>query len=294
MEFNKSSKQTIFTQEYYSIDPKSFGQIANLKKKVKQSSSKSVKLNARFFRPYCVVYLDQVLCSINKEKDKSVFSKDPNLNSYLNQCGFEFLHSSAELGELFPSENIIRLIRFIDSTNWTEEVTKWLEDIVLKYIQNCSKPLRKKIVESLWEIVNNGFTHGQSEFGLSCCGQYYPQKKYFEIAFYDSGYGLANRVWDFTGEGRFLNNDSDCIEWAMQKGNSTSRTPDAGLGLYLLREFLKVNQGAFQIIAGDGYFGNMEDEIETKHTIKNSIEGTLVNIRINVSDNILYKLKGEK
>ena len=87
--------------------------------------------------------------------------------------------------------------------------------------------------------------------------------------------------------------DADCIEWAMERGNSTLSIPDCGLGLYLLREFLRMNRGAFQIVAGNGYFGNMDETSDIKHTLRNSIDGTVVNIRIDVSDNKLYKLIGE-
>ncbi|MBU0559951.1 MAG: hypothetical protein KJ799_03800 [Bacteroidetes bacterium] len=288
----KSTK--IFSQEYYSIDPKSLGQLANLKKIIDMSKQDSIGLKARFFRPYCVAYLNQVLWTINEKRKVKVFSIDSNLNSYLKQSGFEFLSQEAQFGELFPQENIITIRRFKDAKDLDSKVIKWLENIVYKFIPNCSQQLRKKIVQSLWEILNNGFTHGKSKYGISSCGQYYPKKKYFEIAFYDSGYGLANRVWDYKSGKLELLNDSDCIEWAAQKGNSTLQNPDAGLGLFLLREFLKVNQGAFQIIAGKGYFGNMEEEIDIKHTLRNSIDGTLVNIRVNISENIIYKLKGEE
>jgi hypothetical protein len=63
-------------------------------------------------------------------------------------------------------------------------------------------------------------------------------------------------------------------------------------GLHLLREFLKVNRGAIQIVSGDGYFGQFGDDAPSFQNLRNPIAGTLVNIRV-VFDNHLYQLKGE-
>ena len=289
--FRKS--KGVFTQDYYSIDPKSLGQLANLKTKIETARSKDVILNTKFLRPYCVAYLDQTLCHINTIKKTSIYSEAPGANQYLQQCYFPFLSQSAGFCSPFPQEDIIQLRRFTDRLLIDTEIKDWFESIVKRFVPNSSARLRKEIVQSLSEIVNNSFIHGDSKFGLSCCGQYYPQKKYFEIAFYDSGYGLANRVIEFNPYPGKALLDSECIEWAMQRGNSTLRDPEAGLGLYLLRQFVRITRGAFQIIAGNGFFGDMDEETDKKLTISNSIDGTLVNIRINIFDNVSYKLKGE-
>jgi hypothetical protein len=88
-------------------------------------------------------------------------------------------------------------------------------------------------------------------------------------------------------------NDAECIDWAVQKGNSTRpRNEPSGLGLHLLRQFLSLNQGVFQIVSGNGYYGQHANNQPTICTLKSSIKGTLVNIRV-VFDNDLYQLKGE-
>ncbi len=90
-----------------------------------------------------------------------------------------------------------------------------------------------------------------------------------------------------------LNNshvDSDYIEWAMERGNTTLEIPNAGLGLFILRKFLKINQGSFQIISGNGYFGHISNENEEKRNLQNFLDGTLVNLRI-IFDQNIYLLK---
>ena len=79
--FRKS--KGVFTQEYYRIDPKSLGQLANLKTKIETARSKDVILNTKFLRPYCVAYRDQTLCHINTIKKTSIYSETPGANQYL-------------------------------------------------------------------------------------------------------------------------------------------------------------------------------------------------------------------
>ena len=84
-----------------------------------------------------------------------------------------------------------------------------------------------------------------------------------------------------------------CITWALERGNSTQPINEsAGLGLHLLREFLTMNHGVFQIISGYGYFGQESDGSHRFCNLRNSISGTLVNIRV-IYDNHRYQLSGE-
>lgn len=46
------------------------------------------------------------------------------------------------------------------------------------------------------------------------------------------------------------------------------------------------------MISGDGYFGQVGPDQPTITTLRNPIQGTLVNIRV-VFDNKLYTIKGE-
>jgi hypothetical protein len=84
---------------------------------------------------------------------------------------------------------------------------------------------------------------------------------------------------------QYLSKDCDLIEWSLQKGNSTLNKPNSGLGLFFLREFIKINRGNFQIISNKGFFGHINSPTEEKVTLNNFIEGTLINIRINYINN---------
>jgi hypothetical protein len=279
---------------YYGIKPESIGQLGVLARQITQCVGKSALLKVKFVRPYGVAYLDQFVLNLRDQKNLRVASTYPQVNQYLKQCGFKHLPRDAPCGNPFPQEEIITIRRFTGSPLEVEKkVVRWLTKEVLSFLPRLSSKLRKEVVENLWEIIHNGLVHGEGDFGVSSCGQFYPQMGYFEVAFSDLGHGIPRLVRDFRAV-PLSACDADCIAWAVEKGHSTRPfTESAGLGLHLLREFLSINGGVFQLISGDGYFGQFGADQPTSTTLRNPIEGTLVNIRV-VFDDHLYRIKGEE
>ncbi|MDP1676381.1 MAG: hypothetical protein Q8L88_05890 [Bacteroidota bacterium] len=276
---------------YFGINPKSFGQLAVFKKQIEQNKTDLKILKVEFLRPYCIAYLDQILQTYNKEKQLFIGSIYPKANQYLKQVGFEFVHSNSKGCESFKQEEIICVKRFTGSLIEVEEqVVHWILNDIIPFLPTFEDNLRKKIVKNLWEIINNGLSHGEGEFGVSACGQFYPLKGYFEVAFYDSGHGIPTLTRNYLKD-KAPASDSECITWAVQEGNSTRPFEEsAGMGLHLLRRFLTVNHGTFQIASGVGYYA--DDSVIPAVKLKNYIDGTLVNIRV-IYDNYTYQLKGE-
>ena len=273
---------------FFSIDPKSISELPRHKKEIFKEKDKEYFLTTEFLRPYVVAYLDQCFLQVRKKKNITLLPNHRAIHKYLDQCGFEFLTGHCPEYNDYEESLIIKLKRFNNSENVeSDNAIKWIENEIFPYIEVKNKELRKHIVENIWEIIQNGIIHSNSEFGVSACGQVYPKMKYFEVAFYDSGIGIVNNVKQFLGKNHKLT-DPSLIEWALQKGNSTfSNKPNAGLGLYFLRHFIKINKGNFQIISGKGFFGHINSQKEEKTTLGNIFDGTLVNIRINISDNKL-------
>lgn len=279
---------------YYGIRPESLGQLGVLGRQVKECSTKRVELKVEFLRPYGVAYLDQVMLAVRQKREMKLASTYPQVNRYLKQTSFEHLASRAPLGEPFPQNDIIRVTRFCGTPLDVEtQVVSWLTECVKPFLPRHSPLVWKKIVENLWEIVHNGIQHGESEYGVSTCGQFYPQMGYFEMAVYDTGHGIPHKVKEFRAKA-ITASDCECIDWAVQKGNSTIPfEKSAGLGLHLLREFLSINGGIFQIVSGTGYYDQIGNSPSSTTSLKNSIDGTLVNIRV-IYDDHLYKMKGER
>lgn len=265
---------------YYSIDPKSFNALAHFEKQILRSKN-ICELKVKFLRPYCVVFLDQIIIN-EKNEDFRIYSTYKEANKYLKQIKLKNLCDNAQCTEQdFPETSMIRLIKYNGKeTNLDVTAANWISDNILKFI-NTGELLSKKITENIWEIINNGLVHGGNANGISIAGQFYPLKKYFEIAFYDRGIGIPGLIRKCIKNINF-ENDSSCIEWAMEKGHSTDDVSNAsGLGLYYLREFIKGNNGHLPIISGNGYFCIDKSNDHIKETINNFIKGTIVNIRIN-------------
>ncbi len=281
---------------YYGIKPESLGQLGVLGRQICQCEEKVVELKVKFLRPYGVTYLDQMMLSERTARmRRHLVSTYANVNQYLKQSGFKHLYPKADCDKPFPQDDIIKIRRFLGTAIEVETaVVSWLMKKVIPCLPTLSPGVHKKIVENLWEIVHNGLYHGNGTHGVTGAGQFYPTMGYFEVAFYDKGYGIPARVRDF-GAVKVDKPDSECICWAVQKGNSTEPISEtSGLGLHVLREFLMMNGGLLQIVSGNGYFHQSGGDPETYHTetMRNSIDGTLVNIRV-IYDDKLYMMAGE-
>jgi len=278
----------------FSIKPASFNGIVALGNRIVNCNDKDVYIKTQFFRPFCIVYLDQLLS--NSEEIKAIYSKYHDLNQYLKQVKFPYLWHDAITSESFPEEDIIELKRFEgDLDLLADEVPAWLEQTVIskRFIPNFSSNLKKEIIENLWEIINNAMQHSDTLHGISCCGQFYPQCGYFEIAFYDFGRGIPGCVKSFSKKYKKFS-DHECIEWTLKKGNTTKPGEEGGgLGLYYLCEFLKLNGGCLQIISHNEIYQSEGDQVSDSAHIKNMFKGTLFNLRI-IYDNKLYFIEGDK
>jgi hypothetical protein len=166
---------------------------------------------------------------------------------------------------------------------------KYLDDELLSMedMPNMSELLRKKINESIFEIFENAVTHGASEYVFSC-GQYYPQKNPPRIDFtiVDLGKGIKSNVNEYLGKSL---KGSKTIEWAVEERNTTKKgnTP-GGLGLKLIREFLKINKGEIQIVSVDGFWQQDKNNIIFAGDFNKDFAGTIVNLEFNIDKKNIY------
>jgi len=82
------------------------------------------------------------------------------------------------------------------------------------------------------------------------------------------------------------------IRWALIDGNTTKNIP-GGLGLSTLLEFLRLNQGAMQIVSGLGMVEFKHNQL-TDYVLSKSFDGTIVNMEFNFNDNKNYRLANEQ
>lgn len=157
---------------------------------------------------------------------------------------------------------------------------------------NVSPALANGIAGQMWEIYTNAFEHSQTPIGVFSCGQHFPNIGELILAVADFGVGIPSNVRfhydtpDIRG--------GDAMRWAFARGNSTSRRCNfsRGVGLDLLREFIRLNQGHLEIYSHDGY-ARVDSQGESYENLPLFFEGTLVIVRL-VCDDSFYRLSNEQ
>ena len=202
-------------------------------------------------------------------------------NGFLNYYGETFKHSFQDTTAQYK----------IFKKNELNAFSQYIKDDVLKPegFPKMSPAARKKIVEGIVEVFLNSIIHGQTD-NVFICGQYYPQKGYLKFTLVDLGITIKtdvrrNKGLDLGGK--------ESIQWAVSGDNTTrqGRTP-GGLGLKMLRNFLKLNGGSIQIISNDGYWQENGTE-QMIRDMKFPFQGTIVTISVNTTDSNQYIVSGE-
>jgi hypothetical protein len=157
-------------------------------------------------------------------------------------------------------------------------------------VPEMSEELRKKFLESFFELFNNAVIHSETKLGIYSCGQYYPAKQRLDFSIVDLGMGIRENL----RRRKQLDLSPDkAIEWAVS-GNHTTRTGPVpgGLGLKLLADFTMKNGGCIQIVSDRGYW---ELKAGNSHSVLLGLPfpGTVVNIELNTGDTRSYRLSSE-
>jgi hypothetical protein len=158
-----------------------------------------------------------------------------------------------------------------------------------KELPKMTIALRKKVNESIFEIFNNAIIHGASK-DIFSCGQYYPANSKLDFTIVDLGKTIKGNVNKYLGKKL---SGSETIEWAILEGNTT-KVGDipGGLGLSLIRSFLKLNFGKIQILSADGYWYQERDQTRSLLFVQR-FDGTMVNLEFNIADQNEYCLSNE-
>ncbi len=159
-----------------------------------------------------------------------------------------------------------------------------------KGIPSMSNELRKHFYLGIDEVFQNAEIHSESEHGLFACGQLYPKKNKLDFCVSDMGLGIPDVVRKGTAQKMA---SAEAIEWAMS-GSNTTRKGDVpgGLGLKILKEFIRLNGGRLIVVSDDGYW-EMSSEGFSRRELPASLPGTAVTIEVNTADRSSYRLTSE-
>ena len=224
-----------------------------------------------------------------KGKKCQLRNLSPNLTSILQRNGFLETYGFERL----PDKNGT-IVTFRKFTPYKDmEFMDYIRDELLAKpdFPRHSTRLGKKINESIFELFENARTHGHCK-NIFTCGQYYPtnKRKRLDMTIVDMGDTVKANV------NQYLQKDlsgAETIDWAFQDGNTTKTGEiSGGLGLGIIFEFIKLNNGKIQIISADGFWEYNKGTIETRLFDK-SFPGTIANIEFNLEDKDYYLLTEE-
>jgi hypothetical protein len=273
-------------------DRDGFNHIAGIAEKTKLLLVDSVELdfsNCGFFEANMAAPLYSVIARLyNELNDVSVSNLPVDIERILKKNDFLDIFKMGSLPD--TNHTTIPFKRF--KPNAGEQFSDYLDlHMNGKGIPQMSNALTKRFRQSLFEIFQNAAFHSKSDSGIFVCGQFYPHKHKLDFTIADAGIGIRENVRRYTKNSKM--NSLAAIKWALTEGNTTKTgNQPGGLGLKLIKDFIKMNKGKLQIVSRFGYYeftANGDSFAKMDH----DFPGPSVNIEINTNDTNSYCLKYE-
>lgn len=189
----------------------------------------------------------------------------------------------------------------LDYLDANEIATHLSEEWLTTEKLSMSSELKSAIVSKIFEIYMNAYGHGIKMEGIetplvTSCGQYLKKDRLLRLTVLDFGQGIVKNVRDYLANDKL--SDIDALKWALKRGNSTQtdsveENMPRGLGLDLLMEFVRINQGSLTIASNTVTTHISRDGTSVIERLKTPIYGTMVSITINC-DNRHYQFVSEQ
>lgn len=209
---------------------------------------------------------------------------------YLRSNGFT---EAMGIRNSFPARSTaVPYRRYRNSSEVNAFCTYLLADWLTPDRINLSVGVRNRIVDHVAEAFVNVFHHAQSSIGAIVCGQWHPNIHSLNLAVLDLGVGIPHNV------STHLNQQSlsgkDALQLAFQPGFTTQTIPSVprGLGLYNLKEFVRLNSGSLEVYSGNGYARLDTNEHPFYNSLASNFPGTLIQFAIK-TDERYYMLESE-
>jgi len=214
-------------------------------------------------------------------------------NSYLETT----LRNNGFLKEITGEERDTRKSSAVPYQEFSMKNEEVVEEYIFKYVllkeevPKMSKGAKKKIYRSIFELYQNSVLHSGAD-QVFVCGQFFRYKGRMALTMVEIGKTFEENVKSCYPEFEHFSG-ADCLNWAVKSGNTTKpETETGGLGLDLIRDFLKMNQGKLQIRSGNGYWIE-KNGMTNFEECERSFCGSIVNIEFNLRDKNEYFLSEE-
>ena len=212
----------------------------------------------------------------------------PQVNKILLKNGFLSHYGSKKIPDKWGTTISYHRFDIKDDRYFSRYVENEL--ISRAEMPEMSPELLKRFRSNIFEIFSNAVLHSRTELGVFSCGQYFPTRNRLDFTVADLGIGIRQNIKDVKG---LEMSSEEAIIWATKEYNTTKRDRvPGGLGLKLLREFIKLNGGCLRIVSGNGYWEQKCDK-NYSTSFSHPFPGTVVTIEINTADKSSYCLAGE-
>jgi hypothetical protein len=155
-------------------------------------------------------------------------------------------------------------------------------------LPNMSVGLRKKMTEAMLELFVNAQIHSETKH-VYTCGQFFPKCHTIEFCIVDTGIGFKQK---FIRRFNKKISSVEAIRWAVKDRNTTKVGVSGGIGLAILSEFIKLNNGRLQIISDRGFY-QYDRSGEQVEKLAKRFPGTIVNVLFRTDDANNYSLASE-
>ena len=208
----------------------------------------------------------------------------PKIKQIMQRNGFN-IHLGWE--SLSDEYNTVIPYRIFD-VNRIDEYDEYLTTSLFSRqdLPDMSQGAKDEIKGSLLELFKNVKDHTSSS-KIFTCGQYFRNSNMLYFTIVDEGETIPYNVKTYHKE-QNIPFEENSLQWAMTEGNTTSneKTP-RGIGLSLIRDFVELNEGVFNIVSGNENF-EMGDKGSRYNVFEVSFPGTIVTIGLNLDDDATY------
>ena len=245
--------------------------------------------NCTFFEANMVAPLQAVIARLYDElNDVSVKNLKTDVQNILRKNGFLEAFGLEAIPDIHMTTLPLKRFKKDAVEQFYEYLDRYMNE---KGIPHMSDALTKRFRESLFEIFQNSTLHSKSSLGIFVCGQFYPHKYKLDFTIADAGIGIRDNVRKYLKKPKLTSRSA--IEWALVEGNTTKTGKQpGGLGLKLIKEFIKKNSGKIQIVSRFGYYEFQHGD-DSFLRMDHDFPGTIVNIEINTNDIKSYRLSSD-
>lgn len=225
------------------------------------------------------------LTALSQQWGKSIkfHINDGSVKDYFLKSGFYDYYFHSEIDHTNNNSIPFTKVNLND-----EDLVAYIDNILDLAPITLSDKCRDLLFKNIYEIFSNAVEHSRSNYGVFACGHWMPKKKKLVFSVCDTGIGILRPIKQKNPSF----SSKEAINWALEKGNSTKQLTNGvprGLGLYDLKAFIKLNNGALNIFSNDIYYNY--SSVETTTPLRYDTLGTLITLTITADDKHIYLLK---